>query len=314
MHDHAHDHDHEHEGGQPMSCHGDECARVADAGGLQGKLLWVTGLTFILMVIEFLGGLWTHSLALLSDSAHMLSDVGSLMMTLFALRLAQRQATPEKSYGYQRAEILAAFINALIIIILATVIFLEAIDRFRHPQAILSKPMLLIAFMGLAVNALCIAVLHRAQHHSLNLRGAYLHIMSDLLGSVAAVGSGVLILTTNWVYADTVVSVLISILILVGGWRLLWDTSHILMQGTPPWIKQEKIITDLRALTNVASVKHLHVWRLASKQVVATVHITVSRWSDGAKVLAEARAYLREKWRVDHPTVQIEPADENFPT
>lgn len=292
-----------------MGSHGHGHGACSGHGATGGSVAWrlniVLALTAAFMLVEFLGGLWTHSLALLSDSAHMLSDVASLAISVVALKLTARAATSEKTYGFLRAEVLAAFMNALALVILAGMIVMEALERFSTPQEILSTPMILIATAGLLVNLVGIKLLHSSQHHNLNLRGAYLHIMGDLLGSVAALISGVAIQLTGKSMIDTVMSLAIAVLIVLSGGRLLWDAVHILMQGAPASIDQTKLREQISAVPGVSSVDDLRLWSLGAQSGVATVHVTVSRAEEAEKARLSIKTLLAECGAITHSTVEV---------
>ena len=263
-------------------------------------------LTTVFMVVELVGGWWTGSLALLSDAGHMFSDMASLWIARIAVIIVEKPANRLKTYGYHRAEVLAAFFNAIILMALSIFIVFEAVKRVQVPREILPLPMLGIAVGGLIVNIIGVKLLHKSKDENLNIRGAYLHIMGDLLGSLAAIVAGTLIVTKGWFKADTVVSFIIAALIIISAFKLFWDTLHILMQGSPLGLDQEKLKKDLHAIPGVRSVDHLHVWSLGSQFIVASVHLKIEDPKNFQKVQQEARDYLMLRCNIDHPTIQID--------
>ena len=226
-----------------------------------------TGLTVTaaLCVAELVGGWWTNSLALLSDAMHMFTDVGALGLTWFALWIADRPASSQKTYGYYRAEILAAFVNGVVLCVLVGIVLIEAWRRLHEPTEVAGTGMLVIAALGLAVNVFVARRLHAHRHASLNMRGAYLHVVSDLLGSIGAIGAAVVILATGWMTADALASIGIAILILRGAWTLVGEAIDVLMEGVPAHVELAALQSALEAIDGIAEVHDLHVWTLEGR-------------------------------------------------
>lgn len=290
--DHHHHHDHPHRGLSNER-------RVAIA-------MWITG---GFMVVEAAGGVLSGSLALIADAGHMLTDTGALALAWLAVRLARRPADDARSYGYHRAEILAAFLNGVVMLALSAWIVVEAIGRIAQPLPVLGTPMLLVALGGLAVNTLSFVMLHGA-HRSLNLRGAALHVLGDLLGSVAAIAAAVVILATGFMPIDPLLSILVALLILASAWRVTRDAAHILMEGTPQGLEPEAISTDLiEHVEGVAGVHHVHAWSLTPGHSLVTLHAQLTPDADAHVALAGIRARLASRFGVGHATIQIEPGE-----
>ena len=261
------------------------------------------------MLAEAFGGWYTNSLALLADAGHMLTDVAALTLTLFAIWFATRPATSKRTYGYYRLEILAAFVNGIALVLISIWIIYEAVERWREAPLVLGQELTLIAAGGLAVNVIAAFLLHSDHGHDLNIRGAWLHVMGDLLGSVAAIVAGVLIITFGWVWADAVVSVLISLIIILGAWRLILESVNVLLEGTPRHIELaavERIILDTEG---VAGVHDLHVWTISSGIEALSAHISHDESIQHSELLAIVRNRLHESFGIDHLTIQMETLD-----
>ncbi len=277
------------------------------------RLGWTLALIVAYMGVEVVGGLWTNSLALLSDAGHMLSDAAALALSLAALWIARRPPTPERTYGYHRAEILAALINGAALGAIAILIFIEAWDRFNAPPTVRGGPMLAIAAGGLAVNLVALALLSADRAHSLNVRGAWLHVLGDALGSVGAMVSGLLIWGFGWYWADPVASVAIGVLILVSSWRLLQETLGILMEGSPAHLDVSAIRQALASAPGVRDVHDLHVWTITSGMDSLSCHVVADADACPSDLLAHLRRTLHDRFGLDHVTIQIEtePLDEH---
>ncbi len=268
------------------------------------------GLTASFAVIELAGGLWTHSLALLSDAGHMLGDCTALGISLFALRLARRPPTASKTFGYHRVEILAAFINGLGLWLIVGLIFAEAVPRFAEPPAVHSGGMTVIAAMGLLVNVVSLLVLHSSRRANLNLRAAFTHVLSDTLGSIGALAAGAVMLATGWYVADPLASVGIGLLILYNSWGIVRESVDILMQGTPRDMQLADVERCLSDIGGVRDVHDLHVWTLTSGRYQLSAHLVISREADPPRVIDAAQRRLRERFGIRHTTVQLDPEDE----
>ena len=269
------------------------------------RLTFVLGLTAAVMVAEVVGGLLANSLALLADAGHMLTDVAAIGIALFVSQLARRPATAERSFGLMRLEILGALANGALLIAIAVGIAIEAWHRLRAPQPVEAPLLLGVASVGLVANVIGVIVLHRGHQHSLNQRGAYLHVLGDLLGSVGVIAAGLVMLVTGWTVADPIVSVLISALVLRGAWRLVRESADILLEATPAHLSLTDVHDRLASLDGVASVHDLHVWTVTSGVVALSGHLVVRNPADNQRILEAAQARMRELG-IGHVTVQME--------
>lgn len=273
------------------------------------RLKTALGLTFVYMIAEAVGGWLSNSLALLADAGHMLTDVAAMTLTLFAFWFAQRPATSKKTYGYYRLEILAAFVNGIALVLLSIWIIYEAFERWQTPPEVLGLELTLIAAGGLAVNIVAAYLLHSDHKHDLNMRGAFLHVMGDLLGSIAAIMAGVLILAFGWVWADAVGSVLISLIIIFGAWRLILDSVNILLEGTPRHISLDAVESAILETDGVSGVHDLHVWTISSGIDALSAHISHDDSVMHSDLLAVVRSKLHDRFGIDHLTIQMETLD-----
>jgi cobalt-zinc-cadmium efflux system protein len=291
--------------------HPEELAHAPPARtpGRERRLAFVLALAATYLVAEVAGGLWTGSLALLADAGHMGADVAALGLALFAFWLARRPAHPGRTYGYHRAEILAALANGSALVAVAFGIALEALARLREPSAVAAVPMLTIAAGGLAVNGIGLWLLHDGRESSLNLRGAWLHLLSDALGSVAAIGAGVAILAFGWLLADPIASLAIAALVVRSAWGLLRETVAVLMEGAPGHIDVDRVRESIGGVPGVASVHDLHVWTITSGLVALSCHVRSDDSEPPARLLKAVQRRLREGFGIAHSTVQIEPGD-----
>lgn len=262
-------------------------------------------LTAGVTVVEAVGGWVAHSLALLADAGHMLADVASLGMVLWVARMAQRPATPERSYGLVRLEILAALVNGAMLIVIAAAIGIEAWRRLQTPAPVHGATVLGVATLGLVTNLVAMRILHHGHEHSMNQRGAYLHVVSDALGSIGALAAGAIILLTGWTAADPVISFAIGLLILAGAWRLVRESTDILLEATPRHIGLGTVHERLASLPGVSSVHDLHVWTLTSGVIAMSGHLVVREASEHQAVLEAAQERLRQLG-IHHVTVQME--------
>ncbi|MEI7037069.1 cation diffusion facilitator family transporter [Fulvimonas yonginensis] len=277
---------------------------VPDARGR--KLLLAFLLTLLMLLAEAVGGLWSGSLALLADAGHMMVDALALALAFVGARLALRPADARRSYGYGRLEVLAGFVNALAQFVLVGFIAWEAVQRLLHPGPILSGVMLSVAFAGLLVNLLVLRVLHGHAHDDVNMAGASLHVLGDLLGSIGAVLAALAVRWLGWTRADPVLSLLVSVLILGNAWRLLRTSAHILLEGVPEDLDVGEVQQALRdADPSIRDIHHLHVWQLASGSRMATLHAQV-REGDDACAVAAIHALLRQRFGIRHVTVQVD--------
>jgi len=296
-------HDHAHGASGHAHAHGHGAGRA----GNRRRLRVVLALAAAYMVAEAIGGVATNSLALLADAGHMLSDVAALALALFAMRIAERPATPRHSYGYYRTEILAALANGATLVAIAILVFVEAWERFRSPPAVQGAAMMAIAAGGLVVNLVGLRVLHGGRDESLNVRGAWLHVLTDALGSVGAIVGGLLVWRLGWAWADPAVSVLIGVLVVVSSWNLLRETVGVLMESAPGSVDVDAVRDALRGVPGVTAVHDLHVWSITSGMVACSAHVSVTDARPNADVLRDLRRALRDGFGIAHSTLQLEP-------
>ncbi|MDA0329453.1 MAG: cation diffusion facilitator family transporter [Gemmatimonadetes bacterium] len=293
-----HRHHHEHDGAEHKHGPGDRRA-------VSRRLLWVLGITATFMIAEVVGGVLSNSLALLADAGHMFADVAALALSVFAMRLSQRPATHRRTYGYARFEILAALINGATLLVIAGLIIVEAWGRLREPVAIDGVVMLSVAGLGLGVNLMGAALLHSHAHDNLNVRGAYLHVLGDLLGSVGAIAAGVVVLTTGWTAADPIISVVIALLILFSAWNLVREAADVLLESVPSHLDVESILASLRSIEGLDEVHDVHVWTLTSGFVALSGHGVIDDVTQHTRILGEIRERMG-RFSIEHVTFQIE--------
>jgi len=275
------------------------------ARGSRRTLLWALGLTLGFSLVEAVAGWWSGSLALLGDAGHMLTDSSALGLAALASVLAQRGPSARHSYGMGRAEIMAAMFNALVMVVLVALISAEAVDRFNDPQPVKGSAVMGVAFIGLLIN-LAAAWLLSGDSHNLNVRAALLHVLGDLLGSVAALVSGVVIYLTGWMAIDPLLSLLIVLLILVSALRVLREALHALMEGVPLHLDLERIGYTMASLEGVMSVHDLHVWSLSASRTALSAHIVIHDSGDWPNVLHRLQSTLLDQFGIDHVTLQPE--------
>ncbi|NQU71772.1 MAG: cation transporter [Rhodospirillales bacterium] len=279
-----------------------------DQGASERRVFWVMVLTFAFMIVEAVGGLMSGSLALLADAGHMLTDACALALAWFAFRIARKPSDPQRTFGYHRFQVLAAFTNALALIAIALWIFVEAIRRLADPVEILATPMLAIAIVGLLVNVIAFAVLHGGDRDNLNLNAAMLHVLGDLLGSVAAIVAALVILGWGWTQIDPLLSLLVALIVLRGAMRLVRRTGHILLEGSPDDFDVDAMRAALiEEIEDVTDIHHVHAWSLTTERPLVTLHAVVRADADYASVLIRLRALLTDRFGVDHATIQLEP-------
>lgn len=275
----------------------------------RGRLKLVLGLTSTYLIVEVVGGILTGSLALIADAAHMLTDVIGLSMALIAIWFGNRRATPERTYGFYRAEILAALANAVVLFGVSAYILYEAWRRFQNPPEVQAGAMLIVASVGLLVNLTGAWLLHGAAKDSLNMRGAYLEVISDLLGSIGVMVAAGVMAVTGWYYADPLFSVGIGLFIIPRTWRLLRESLGILLEGTPAHINLAELREALETTQGVAAVHDLHIWSLTSGMDMLTAHVVVADGAPRRELLATLQSTLRERFSIEHSTLQLEDPD-----
>ncbi|USY55488.1 cation diffusion facilitator family transporter [Bacillus sp. 1780r2a1] len=298
-HHHHHHHGHDHHGHHHFD---------RQREGNQKGLLIALCITAGIMILEFIGGLVTNSLALLSDSGHMLSDTSSLALSLVAIWFANRAASSEKTYGYYRFEVLAALFNGVTLFVIAGFIIYEAYERVLHPQTVASGMMMVIAAIGLGANLLSAWSLLRQGDvkDNVNLRSAYLHVLGDALGSVGALVAGLLMLLFNWYIADPIISVVVALLILKSAWGVLTHSVHILMEGSPAHVDTNEIKELLKEIDGVKDVHDIHVWTITSGLHSFSCHLQVSDDQDCQAILQKALNLVKEQCGIEHSTIQVE--------
>ena len=280
--------------------------RQTAAARSRGRLTATLALTCGFLVIEVAGALWSGSLALLADAGHMLADAGGLGLALFAIWIAGRPPTPAKTYGYYRAEILAAFVNAVVLLVVAGGILLETYRRLLVPPVILGGPMLGIAAVGLVANLVCAALLHGAATTSLNVRAAYLEVLGDALSSIGVVIAAALVVVTGWTLADPLVSGAIALVIVPRTWRLLTQAVNVLLEGTPAHLNLREIEDAMCSVAGVRRVHDLHVWTLTSEREAMSAHVVVDDVRDSERLLETLHAVMHARFGIDHTTIQLE--------
>jgi cobalt-zinc-cadmium efflux system protein len=274
------------------------------------KLKLALALTFVYMLAEAFGGWFANSLALAADAGHMLTDVAALSLTLAAIWFASRPATAKKTFGYYRLEILAAFVNGIALVLISLFVIYEAFERWQNPPAVKGFELTLIAVGGLIVNLICAYLLHGDHRHDLNMRGAWLHVVGDAFGSVAAIVAGVLILSFGWTWSDAASSVLISLIIVFSAWNLIKESVNVLLEGTPSHINLAAVGETIRQTEFVADVHDLHVWTIASGMEALSVHIICENESKPSELLKVVRKKLHDEYGIDHLTIQMETIEE----
>jgi len=271
------------------------------------RVFWALLLTVAFMVVEVIGGMLSGSLALLADAGHMLTDAASLALAWLAFRMGRRAPDQHRSYGYHRLQVLAAFLNGITLFGIVVWIVVEAVLRLLEPSQVLAVPMLAVAFLGLIANAAAFLLLHPGAKENLNVRGATVHVLGDLLGSVAAIIAGTVILLTGWMPIDSLLSMLVAALILRSAWDVVRKTSHILLEGTPEGLDVSSLPTVLKStVPAVQDVHHVHAWSLTTDRPLLTLHVDVQPDADHLKALRDIKRFLRERFGIAHSTVQIE--------
>ena len=270
------------------------------------------GITASFFVIELVGGILTNSLALQTDAFHMLTDVVALAYALVAVRIAQRPVTLKRTYGYYRVEILSAFLNGILLWAVVLFIFYEAFQRIQQPAGVQSLNMLIIAMLGLVANGLVAATLSRSRNESLNIKGAFLHVVADILGSLGAISAGLIMFFTGWYQADPIASILIGVLVFYSSGKLVRDSVNVLLEGVPPHIDVYALEHRILGLEGVKNVHDLHVWSIAdAKMCCMSSHVVVIKGTDGKKLITNLINILKEEFGIDHTTIQLE--DEGYP-
>ena len=303
VHDDGHGHAHAHSHGH---AHGHHHHGAHDAGSA-ARIGLAALLTGAFMGVELVGGVISGSLALIADAGHMMSDFASLALAWIGFRMAQRPADARRTFGLRRFPVLAAFVNGLSLFAIAVWIIAEAIGRLANPASIEPVLMTTIAAGGLLVNIAAVIILHGADRDNLNVRGAFLHVIGDLLGSLAAIGAGVIIMTTGRLEADPILSMLVALIILRSAWTLTAQSAHILLEGAPEDVSLEAVRADLLAhVEGVSDIHHAHLWSLDGRTGLITLHARIPAGADGPATVARLKARLSGVHHIDHATIEIE--------
>jgi cobalt-zinc-cadmium efflux system protein len=295
---------HAHAGANAPGPAAEPARRDADRRAL-ARALAITG---AFLAVEVAGGLLSGSLALLADAAHMATDTAGLALALWAVRLAARAPTPERTFGHRRAEVLAALANGVALGVASVFVVVEAVGRIGAPPPVQGASMLAVAVAGLGANAAAAAVLARGRSHSLNVRGALLHVLGDALGSVGAIAAAAAILAFGWDWTDPAVAIAISGLVLYSAWRLVRESLDVLMEATPPHVDLDALVAAMRAVPGVVDVHDLHAWTVTSGYCALSAHVDVVPDADGHAVLHQLQDLAERRFHVAHTTFQLEPA------
>lgn len=299
-HDHAHGHAHGADGDH-------DHARTVTSGN-EKRIRFVLIFTAGYAAIQAVGGWYSGSLALIADSGHMVSDAAALLLALIAYRVARRPADTTRTYGFHRVRVLAALANGASLLLLVAWIVWEAIARINQPAEVLAGPMLIVAAIGLVVNIAGALILQSGEKNDSNLRGAFLHVLGDLLGSVGAIAAAIGIMLTGWTILDPLLSVLVAILVVRSAWGLVSDSSRVLLQAVPRGLDARQAEIDLaNAIAGIAEAGHFHAWTLTDDTVVATVHVTPAPGADPLTLPRLVAEHLRVHYQIDHVTVQVDP-------
>jgi cobalt-zinc-cadmium efflux system protein len=277
-------------------------------GGYQKPLFIALGITSVVMIAEFVGGLLANSLALLSDAAHMLADVLALLLSIVAFRFSSRPPTNRTTFGFYRLEIFAAQINGGILVFLSLFIFYEAYHRLLEPEPIKSLLMMIVAAIGLLANATSALVLHKSSRKNLNVKAAFLHIMGDLFSSAGVIIGGIVIYVTGWFAVDPILSIMIGLIILKGAYGVVKETAVVLLEAVPKHIKLEKLIREVENIEGVESFHDVHVWTITSGLYALSGHVQIQdqRISESTQIMEAVKQYLAQRYHIDHTTLQFE--------
>lgn len=274
------------------------------AGANMKMLGWALALTSTYLVAEVIGGFVFNSLALLSDAAHMLTDVAALVIALLAIKMGKKAPDEKRTFGYRRFEILAAAFNAVLLFFIATYVFVEAIKRFNEPQEIQSLGMLIVAAIGLGVNLISMRLLIAGKEASFNVKGAYLEVWADMIGSVGVILGALAIKFTGWTWVDPIVAVAIGLWVLPRTWILLRDTTNVLLEGVPRGLELAQVRKEIGGIAGVTDLHDLHIWSTSNDDVSCTIHVTLAERADPDPVRQKVSALLEERFQIHHATIQ----------
>ncbi|MEP9378638.1 cation diffusion facilitator family transporter [Aquabacter sp. CN5-332] len=274
----------------------------------QRRVFWVMVFTGTYMIIQATGGYLSGSLALIADAGHMLSDTVALCFAWIAFRLSRRPADAQRTFGYHRFQVLAALLNGLTLFLIAIWVVYQAVMRFWDPVEVMAGPMLIVAVVGLLVNVGGFLVLRGGDRRNVNMRGALLHVLGDLLGSVAAIVAALVIMATGWMPIDPILSVFVSVLILKSAWSLMSSSANILMEGVPEGFEGPALTAELTSIAGVSDVHHVHVWGLTGEKLMASLHIKLDHGAEASVVKTAVRARLAERFGIGHVTIEVDDA------
>ncbi|MGD8326389.1 MAG: cation diffusion facilitator family transporter [Sphingomonadales bacterium] len=295
-------HNHEH-GGHHHGLH----SHFGGEHGDSRRVAWAAGLTLLLLGAEIAGALISGSLALLADAAHMVTDVGALGLAWLGFRFARLPADDKRSYGFHRAQVMIAFLNGIALFAVVAWLLWEMVERLAEPPEVMGLPVTIIGFAGLLVNVIAYILLHGADKNNLNIKGAQLHVLGDMLGSIAATAAGVVIWTTGWYLIDPILSGFVALILLVGAWRLVKEAGHILLEGVPPQFDLTAVQSAVVAsVEGVEDAHHLHIWALSHDRPMMTLHVKLGEGADAIKVIAGVKRFLRDTYALSHTTVEVE--------
>ena len=299
-HEHHHHDDHDHDPGHSL-------VQKANEKNLRRVMIALV-LTGAFMVVEIVGGIISGSLALLADAGHMLTDTMALALAAMAFHVSKRPPDGKLTFGYQRFQILAAFVNGLSLLAVVGWILFEAVDRFINPTEILAETMLVVAALGFLVNLISFAVLHTGDQENLNIRGAALHVAGDLLGSVAAIVAALVIIYTGWMLIDPILSIAVAALILKSAWSLVKRSAHILLEGAPEWLDvtamQERVVAGV---PGVGEIHHVHIWGLTPQELMLTMHMSVtSDVESQSEVVKNTKQFMKDEYGIGHSTIEVD--------
>jgi cobalt-zinc-cadmium efflux system protein len=279
---------------------------ISASGKHKNRLVAVLLLSFLYLIVEVVGGYITGSLALFADAGHMLTDVAGLGLALFAIKIAGKPANPKKTYGYYRAEIFAALANGVFLLCISVFILFEAYQRFLHPPVVESKPMLIIAIVGLAVNIASVFLLRQGAEHSINVKGAYYEVLSDMLTSIGVIVAGIVMLLAGWYYADPIISAAIGLFIFPRTWQLIKEATAVLLEGTPKDVDLDNLRKCVLAIPGVENMHDLHVWSLTSGVNAMSAHIVIQEDVVQNEILKKVTELIASEFKISHTTLQLE--------
>jgi cobalt-zinc-cadmium efflux system protein len=266
-----------------------------------------TCITIFFMVIELIGGIFSKSLILIADAGHMLIDASALILALFAMRIAKKSADAKRSYGYKRGQVIAAFINSITLLATTIWIVIESVKRLMHPEPVLGKIVVILAIVGVLINGFTAYLLNKSSKNDINIKSALIHVVGDLLGYVAAIVTGIVVLYTGWMQIDPILSLIFALLMIRSAWAIAKDSIHILMEGTPKEVDKDKIVELLKGnIPAIIDVHHVHIWSLTTDSLILTAHIRIGNLNNSNEVLKATKKLLKEQFNIAHVTIELE--------